>query len=53
MLVLKYWDPSISLFLTLTYVTAALSGLRILALYIQQILILQKKAARIVNFLPK
>ena len=33
MLVLKYKDPSILLFLTPTYPTAVLSGLRIVALF--------------------
>ena len=32
-LVLKYYDPSILLFLTPTYLTAVLSGLRITALF--------------------
>ena len=35
MLVLKYYDPSILLFLTPAYPTAVLSGLKILALFNQ------------------
>ena len=50
MLALRYYDPYL-LFLT-TYPTAVLSWLGIIAIFIR-LLILQKKAVRIINFQPQ
>ena len=54
MLVLKYKDPSILLFLTPAYPTAVFSGLNIVAL--RSVIFLKKKkkkAVRIINFQPR